>query len=69
MTDTTKSVFTHNDGTTALWGGIDFGRDKSETIICESRKSRFVARYSLPDDPHLRSYRVWFDEEFNKRLS
>ena len=28
-----------------------------------------MARYSLPDDPHLRSYRDWFDEEFNKRLS
>ncbi len=71
MTDTTKSVFTHNDGTTVLWCDIDLGRDKSETVICESRKSRLVARYrcSLPNDPHLRSYRVWFDEEFNKRLS
>ena len=69
MTDTTKSVFTHNDGTTTLWCGIDFGRDKSETVIYESRKGRLVARYSLPDDPHLRSYRDWFDEEFNKRWS
>lgn len=57
------------DETTALWYGIDFGRDKSETVICESRNGRIVARYSLPDDPHLRSCRVWFDEEFNKRLS
>lgn len=69
MTDTTKSVFTHNDGTTVLWCGIDFGRDKSETVIYGSRKGRLVARYSLPDDLHLRSYRDWFDEEFNKRLS
>lgn len=69
MTDTTKSVFTHNDGTTVPWCGIDFWHDKSETVIYESRKGRLVARYSLPDDPHLRSYRDWFDEEFNKRLS
>lgn len=69
MTDTTKSVFTHNDGTTVLWCCIDFGRDKSETVIYESRKGRLVARYSLPDDPHLRSYRDWLDEEFDKRLS
>ena len=62
MTDTTKSVFTHNDGTTVLWCGIDFGRDKSETVIYESRKGRLVARYSLPDDPHLRSYRDWLDD-------
>lgn len=57
------------DGTAAFSCGIDFGRDKSETVIYESRKGRLVARYSLPDDPHLRSYRDWFDEEFNKRLS
>ena len=61
-----------DDGTAAFSCGIDFGRDKSETplsTIYESRKGRLVARYSLPDDPHLRSYRDWFDEEFNKRLS
>lgn len=57
------------DGTAAFSCGIDFGRDKSETVIYESRKDRLVVRYSLPDDPHLRSYRDWFDEEFNKRLS
>ena len=59
----------HDDGTAVFSCGIDFGRGKSETIIYESRKGRLVARYSLPDDPHLRSYRDWFDEEFNKRLS
>ncbi len=57
------------DRTAAFSCGIDFGRDKSETVIYESRKGRLVARYSLPDDPHLRSCRDWFDEEFNKRLS
>ena len=56
-TFTTKSVFTRNYGTTALWCGIDFGRDKSETVICESRKGRLVARYDLPDDPQMRLYR------------
>ena len=59
----------HDDGTSVFSCGIDFGRDKSETVIYESRKGRLVARYSLPDDPHLRSYRDWFDKEFNKRLS
>lgn len=59
----------HEDGTAAFSCGIDFGRNKSETVIYESRKGRLVAKYSLPDDPHLRSYREWFDEEFNKRLS
>lgn len=59
----------HDDGTAVFSCGIDFGRDKSETVIYESRKGRLVVRYSLPDDPHLRSYRDWFDEEFNKRLS
>jgi hypothetical protein len=58
-----------DDGTAAFSCGIDFGRDKSETVIYESRKGRLVARYSLPDDPHLRSYRDCFDEEFSKRLS
>ena len=28
----------HDDGTAAFSCGIDFGRDKSETVICESRK-------------------------------
>ena len=66
---TTKSVFTRNYGTTAPWCGMDFGRDKSKTAVCETRNGRLVARYDLPDDPHLRSYRDWFNEEFNKRLS
>ena len=53
-----------------MFVGMDFGRDKSETVICESRRGKLVARYSLPDDPHLRSYRRdLFDEEFNKKLS
>lgn len=56
------------DGITASWYGIDFGRDKSETVIYESRKGRLVARYSLPDDPHLRSYRDGFYEQLHKRL-
>ena len=68
-TFTTKSVFTRNYGTTAPWCGMDFGRDKSKTVVCETRNGRLVARYDLPDDPHLRSYRDWFNEEFNKRLS
>lgn len=51
-----------------LWYSMDFGRDKSETVIYESRKGRLVARYSLPDDPQMRSYREWFDEQFHKRL-
>lgn len=64
-----KSVFTRGYGTTAPWYGMDFGRDKSETVICESRKGRLVAKYNLPDDPQMRLYRDWFNEEFNKRLS
>lgn len=58
-----------DDGTAAFSCGIDLGRGKSETVIYESRRGRLVARYSMSDDPHLRSYRNWFDEEFNKRLS
>lgn len=50
--------------------GMDFGNGKSETVICELRgKGKFVVRYDLPDDPHLRSYRDWFDERMEKRLS
>lgn len=59
----------HDDGTAAFSCGLDFGRDKSETVVCKTRNGRFVAEYVLPDDPHLRSYCDWFDEEFNKRLS
>lgn len=69
MTDMTKSAFTRDYGTTASWCGMDFGRDKSKTVVYETRNGKLVARYSLPDDPHLRSYRDWFNEEFNKRLS
>lgn len=52
-----------------LWYGMDFGSDKSETVVCEGRDGKYVVRYDLPVDPHLRSYRDWFNEEFNKRLS
>ena len=58
----------HDDGTAAFSCGIDLGRDKSKTVICETSNGRLVAEYVLPDDPHLRSGRDWFDEEFNKRL-
>lgn len=51
-----------------MFVGMDFGRDKSETVIYESRKGRIVARYDLPDDPQMRSYREWFDEQFHKQL-
>ena len=68
-TFTTKSVFTRNYGTTAPWCGMDFGRDKSKTAVCETRNGRLVARYDLSDDPQMRLYRDWFNEEFNKRLS
>lgn len=64
-----KGALRTDNGVRNLLVGMDFGRDKSETVICESRKVRLVARYSLPYDPHLRSYRDWFNEEFNKRLS
>ena len=56
------------DGITAPLCGIDFGRDKSTTTVCETRNGRLVARYDLPDDPQMRSYRDWFDEQFRKRL-
>jgi hypothetical protein len=58
-----------SDGGRGMFVGMDFGRDKSETVIHESRRGKLVARYDLPDDPHLRSCRDWFNEEFNKRLS
>ena len=49
--------------------GMDFGNGKSETVICELRgKGKFVVRYDLPDDPHLRSYRDWFDEQFKRQV-
>ena len=49
--------------------GIDFGDGKSKTVIYEScGKGRFKVRYDLPDDPNMRSYRDWFDEQFRKRL-
>lgn len=51
-----------------MFVGMDFGRDKSETVIYESRKGRIVARYDLPDDPHLRPLLNWFDERLYKRL-
>ena len=57
-----------DDGTAVFSCGIDFGRDKSETVVYESRKGRLVTRYSLPDNPQMRSYRDWFDEQFHKRL-
>lgn len=58
-----------DDGTAAFSCGVDLGRDKPKTVIHETRNGRFVVEYVLPDDPHLRSYRDWFDEELNKRLS
>lgn len=57
MTDATKSVFTHNDGTT-----------QRLCVVCETRNGRLVARYDLPDDPQMRSLRDWFDERLYKRL-
>lgn len=48
--------------------GMDFGEDKSATVIYESRRGKIVARYDLPDDPHLRPLLNWFDEQFRKRL-
>lgn len=60
----------HDDGTAVFSCGIDFGRDKSETVIVtyESRRGKIVAKYDLPDDPHLRPLPNWFDEQFHKRL-
>jgi hypothetical protein len=40
----------HDDGTAAFSCGIDLGRDKSKTVICETRNSRLVAEYVLPVD-------------------
>lgn len=60
----------HDDGTAVFSCGIDFGRDKSETVIHESRgKGKLAVRYELIDDSRLRSCRDWFDEEMKKRLS
>lgn len=58
----------HDDGTAVFSCGIDFGRDKSETVIHESRRGKLVVRYDLPDDPHQRPLLNWFDEQFHKRL-
>lgn len=53
-----------------MFVGMDFGRDKSETVIHESRgKGKLAVRYELIDDSRLRSCRDWFDEEMKKRLS
>ena len=68
-TFTTKSVFTRNYGTTAPWCGMDFGRDKSKTVVCETRNGRLVARYDLPDDPQMRSLRDRFYDRLKKQLS
>ena len=59
----------HDDGTAVFSCGIDFGRDKSETVIHESRRGKLAVRYELIDDSRLRSCRDWFDEEMKKRLS
>jgi len=59
----------HDDGTAVFSCGIDFGRDKSETAILESRRGKLAVRYELIDDSRLRSCRDWFDEEIKKRLS
>ena len=60
----------HDDGTAAFSCGIDFGRDKPETVIHESRgKGKLAVRYELIDDSRLLSCRDWFDEEMKKRLS
>lgn len=48
--------------------GMDFGRDKSETVIHESRRGKLVARCNLSDDPHLRSCRDWLDERFKRQV-
>lgn len=52
-----------------LWYGMDFGSDKSETMVCEGRDGKYVVRYDLPVDPLMRSCREWFDEEFKRQLS
>ena len=49
--------------------GMDFGDGKSETMIYESYdKGRFKVRYDLPDDPNMRSYCDWFDEQFKRQV-
>ncbi len=52
-----------------LWYGMDFGSDKSETVVCEGRDGKYVVRYDLPVDPLMRSCRDLFDDDFKKKLS
>ena len=52
-----------------LWYGMDFGNDKSETVVCEGRDGKYVVRYDLPVDPLMRSCRDLFDDDFKKKLS
>ena len=62
-----NGAFRTDNGVKSLFVGVDLGHDKSETVVCEfNGKGRFVVEY--PVDPHLRSYRDWFDEQFHKRL-
>lgn len=65
-----KGALRTDNGVKNLLVGMDFGRDKSETVIHESRgKGKLAVRYELIDDSRLRSCRDWFDEEMKKRLS
>lgn len=64
-----KGALRTDNGVRNLLVGMDFGRDKSETVIYElCGKGRFKVRYDLHDDPNMRSYRNWFDEQLRKRL-
>ena len=63
-----NGAFRTDNGVKSLFVGVDLGRDKSETVVCEfNGKGRFVVEY--PVDPHLRSCLDWFDEEFKRQLS
>ena len=53
---------------TVQFVGMDFGRCKSKTVMHESHRGKLVAMYEFPDDPHLRSFRNWFNEQLKKRL-
>lgn len=64
----------YEDGTAVVQCGMDFGRDKSETVILERQgKGKFVVRYDLPVEPYmplgLESFSESFNRQFNKQMS
>ena len=60
----------YEDGTAVVQCGMDFGRDKSETVILERQgKGKFVVRYDLPVEPNAPSGLNLFDEDFKRMLS